>query len=43
MTQSEIALARLAAFIEVHGYNFPGFIELSLILFAPETPPIAAH
>ena len=42
MTKSEIALARLDAFIEVHGYDFPGFIELSLITFAPENPPIAA-
>lgn len=42
MTKSEIALARLAAFIEVHGYNFPEFIELSAIIFAPLDPPIAA-
>ena len=42
MTKSEIALARLAAFIEVHGYDFPGFLELSAILFARENPPIAA-
>jgi len=42
MTPTEIALDRLDVFIEVHGYNFPEFLELSRILFAPETPPIAA-
>ena len=39
MTPTEIARRRLDAFIEVHGYDFPGFIELSAILFAPENPP----
>jgi len=43
MTQSEIARRRLNAYIEVHGYNFPEFIELSLILFAPENPSISAQ
>jgi len=43
MTPTEIARRRLDAFIEVHGYNFPEFIELSLILFARENPPIAAQ
>ena len=41
MTPTEIARRRLDAFIEVHGYDFPAFSELSAILFAPETPPIA--
>jgi len=42
MTRSEIALARLDALINERGYDFPGFLELSLILFAIENPPIAA-
>ena len=41
MTKSEIALARLDALINERGYDFPGFLELSAVLFAPETPPIA--
>ena len=41
MTKSEIALVRLNALIDERGYNFPGFLELSAILFAPENPPIA--
>ena len=42
MTKSEIARRRLDAYVEVHGYNFPEFLELSRILFAPLDPPIAA-
>jgi len=42
MTPTEIALKRLDSYIATHGYHFPEFLELSLILFAPETPPIAA-
>jgi len=42
MTPTEIARRRLDAYIATHGYDFPAFSELSLILFAPENPPIAA-
>jgi len=42
MTKSEIALDRLDTLINERGYDFPGFIELSLILFASENPPPTA-
>ena len=42
MTKSEIALKRLDSYIATRGYNFPGFLELSAIIFAPKTrrPPL---
>ena len=43
MTPTEIALARLDALINERGYDFPGFLELSAILFAPENPPPTAQ
>ena len=42
MTPTEIALVRLDVLINERGYDFPEFLELSRILFAPENPPIAA-